>query len=867
MKIRQIPASRLGSVQQGRSLSISPQVQLLFGYVDADTTAIRTAIRHFYYGREVSGSDTDKTELELVFGQETTVGTRFGDGVRMRNPDVVGEWNRTLQEIDYTTYCSFFDMNFGNGEVSGAQLCFQLNRRFNAPFGDVSSQPSRKLNAKQIEELKKEISSINREIGSCRAESEQLHHRLEELEGHHVRPYEFENSQKKSLENRIENLKETIAHQRGAACQLEDEIELSLQSAMPANNRSMLNPVGRSNESLAQQVARIDQQIDRWKKVKIDVDGRLTDLKSDLGTARVGDFDSMFDEVRAISRMSESRLLEWMDKLADTDQAHGELEKLIELNHLLCDGLNSIQEYWREDIAKNEIESLNRCSEELDGYLGRLVGKKNRLNGIGLGKSRNSHCQCSSHQRNDHGNLREIEQLKSRLDELLGQIEANEKALKNSRSQLESLNAIPDIQSEIELVRERIRACNHDHSLLQDEKDRLLNQLKESVSESKMNSLLVQSISSYLRALSAKGLDRVFLHEDGHDLVIVDANGATTPFKEIDFVSRNRIRMAVSLACCKLLADSGFQVPLVWEDAFIGCTSDDINLTIDTLKEFGRDVGQVILLTNNQFVKQIFESQKIPSLDIPDRYSGYPVTAPSRESDRRYSYSTSTDWIDVNRRFDLAAMDQYGNESSWHESAMTDYSRQDVRVNSSQSRKNDSSSSKESSEAGRSSFRKRVTNDTRTVSRSTDQHKFYLELASRVEAAPTIGPKTAERLEKIGVCTVSDLLNGDAHEIAGELANRRIKPDDVKEWQKQARLVCQVPNLRGHDAQLLVACGIHDASQLSEMDPISLYEVIGPFAKSKDGKKLLRGATQPDLEEVRNWVNWSRHQRECKVAA
>ena len=145
--------------------------------------------------------------------------------------------------------------------------------------------------------------------------------------------------------------------------------------------------------------------------------------------------------------------------------------------------------------------------------------------------------------------------------------------------------------------------------------------------------------------------------------------------------------------------------------------------------------------------------------------------------------------------------------------------------------------------------------------------KYYLEFSSRVEAAPTIGPKTAEKLEKIGICTVSDLLENDALDIAEQLGQRRIKSDDVDQWQKQALLVCEVPNLRGHDAQLLVACGINNAVQLAGMEPEPLYEIIGPFAKSKDGKKLLRGSTQPDLAEVRNWVRWARYKQRNRQAA
>lgn len=114
---------------------------------------------------------------------------------------------------------------------------------------------------------------------------------------------------------------------------------------------------------------------------------------------------------------------------------------------------------------------------------------------------------------------------------------------------------------------------------------------------------------------------------------------------------------------------------------------------------------------------------------------------------------------------------------------------------------------------------------------------------------------------------MSDLLEGDADWIAESLNHRRIKADDVRNWQQQAMLVCQVPNLRGHDAQLLVACNVTTAEELAEADPDSLFSVIGPFAESKDGQKILRGANEPDLDEVRNWVAWAQVHRPLRSAA
>jgi predicted flap endonuclease-1-like 5' DNA nuclease len=144
--------------------------------------------------------------------------------------------------------------------------------------------------------------------------------------------------------------------------------------------------------------------------------------------------------------------------------------------------------------------------------------------------------------------------------------------------------------------------------------------------------------------------------------------------------------------------------------------------------------------------------------------------------------------------------------------------------------------------------------------------RFYLELSDSVEQAPSIGPKTAERLSKAGVVLVSDLLRKKAEEIVASLDYKRIKPDHVRDWQRQTELVCTVPNLRGHDAQILVACGIVSAKQLAGMDPKTVLGLVEPFLKTKEGMKLLRTNKRPDLAEVTDWINWAKHQRSVKAA-
>ena len=88
----------------------------------------------------------------------------------------------------------------------------------------------------------------------------------------------------------------------------------------------------------------------------------------------------------------------------------------------------------------------------------------------------------------------------------------------------------------------------------------------------------------------------------------------------------------------------------------------------------------------------------------------------------------------------------------------------------------------------------------------------------------------------------------------------------VRQWQQHARLVCRIPNLRGHDAQLLVACGITDPQELADMSPDAVYGIVGPFSETKEGLKIIRSGKKPDLAEVKDWIDWASNHRTLQAA-
>lgn len=144
--------------------------------------------------------------------------------------------------------------------------------------------------------------------------------------------------------------------------------------------------------------------------------------------------------------------------------------------------------------------------------------------------------------------------------------------------------------------------------------------------------------------------------------------------------------------------------------------------------------------------------------------------------------------------------------------------------------------------------------------------RFYLELDSLIVDAPSIGPRMAESLNALRILSVRDFLQSKSQTVAEQLADKRITSETVSEWQHQATLVCRIPNLRGHDAQMLVACGVTTPEQLLAANATDLHMAVSKFASSKAGQRMLRGSEGADLAEVRKWIEWSQQSRTLRAA-
>lgn len=124
--------------------------------------------------------------------------------------------------------------------------------------------------------------------------------------------------------------------------------------------------------------------------------------------------------------------------------------------------------------------------------------------------------------------------------------------------------------------------------------------------------------------------------------------------------------------------------------------------------------------------------------------------------------------------------------------------------------------------------------------------------------APSIGRKTAKRLNRAGIFTVQDLLDADEEEIASMLNVRHITPDVLLDWQAQTKLMVEVPGLRVHDAQILAGSGIRTAEDLSEASARDIFRSAMDFLDTDSGARIVRDDHVLHEEEVEEWIGLAR---------
>ncbi|MEL6825086.1 MAG: DUF4332 domain-containing protein [Pseudomonadota bacterium] len=137
-----------------------------------------------------------------------------------------------------------------------------------------------------------------------------------------------------------------------------------------------------------------------------------------------------------------------------------------------------------------------------------------------------------------------------------------------------------------------------------------------------------------------------------------------------------------------------------------------------------------------------------------------------------------------------------------------------------------------------------------------------LTLDSPVVDAPSIGPKTATRLERVDIFTIGDLLSADVDATAVALNVRYIKAGTLTDWQDQTRLMVDAPGLRVLDSQILVGAGIRSVDELSKASAKKVLNAATSFLDTPQGARVLWGGENSvDKQEVEGWIGLAKAAR------
>lgn len=145
--------------------------------------------------------------------------------------------------------------------------------------------------------------------------------------------------------------------------------------------------------------------------------------------------------------------------------------------------------------------------------------------------------------------------------------------------------------------------------------------------------------------------------------------------------------------------------------------------------------------------------------------------------------------------------------------------------------------------------------------------RFALNEGAPVLQAPSIGPKTAKRLEALGVKTVADLLSLNADEGEDKIDARHISAQVIRDWQAQALLACTVPGLKSREAQALVAADVRSADELIAQDATQLCEAVAQWGLSDEGQRAWGNAAAPTPDDVATWIARARRAKEEGVVS
>lgn len=453
-----------------------------------------------------------------------------------------------------------------------------------------------------------------------------------------------------------------------------------------------------------------------------------------------------------------------------------------------------------------------------------------------------------------------IHERKQRLHELRGRLQQ----LQRRPQEQDSEGSIQELQRELQSIESQIVALDERDCLrrtiasLEQELDRLEDQVTQPE--------ILQKASGMLRQLT--GDQHVSLRiTPERQLWIDSSSGQAAAYDHLSRGTQDQAYLCVSLAILAAYRQRGLELPVILNGAFANVDAQRGQAMAELISEYASAGNQVLLFTQHPHVITLFRNRTAtlfelqPTGETHDLHASGPEhrtagrdnhesSSPIRRSPR-HNHSPMHPQHEryVIRRRQWTAEEFPGELTDRVRVASRDRSGVPaacVRIRQADIDTTKSVPHDDGHQQSASQWRQHI------------QPQFYLTPSDPVTEAPSIGPQTARKLERLGVNTVADLRSIHPETAVAQIADARISPETICQWQAEATLMCGVPRLRAIDARALVRCAVTNIERLAQSDARSLQKIIARTVRSMKRDAAEDHDQSPDLTTVASWVVWAK---------
>ena len=493
----------------------------------------------------------------------------------------------------------------------------------------------------------------------------------------------------------------------------------------------------------------------------------------------------------------------------------------------LCNDLNHWQSHHQHRKAVGERDQLARCEWELRQAIQSLTDRRQALmQRIVTANSATCchpdhvpHCQCADHPR-----------AATPTDTTIASDAGPDQSVRDAELRRDLLREISQLEEEWRRLRDPPGSIS-----------------------------LVRAASQYLRRLSSDEWSEIDVTSP-QVVRVAGAHGRRLRYDDLDSGTRDQVYLAFCLAVVSACDRDGIQIPLVLNAPFTHYPSKQVGEALELLSEVGRD-RQVLCLTRHEHVVGLARMLNVP---VHSLASTEGVDSRPREfGEVERPVPSAREAVELSELRPFSA--QPRNRSPLN-------ARREVRVGQWDAEEFPGELADRVRHPEARASKPVVTEDSPRVAPSIPAApqtvpvvaveqpvtEYYLSETDPIERAPSVDETHANRLRKIGILRVADLLHSPAAKCAADLTVWGITREMVQSWQSQARLMCQVRRLRPYDARILVACGITGPEQLSEMSSAALRARVKELAATAKGQAILLSGTESELSRVMEWVQTAR---------